>query len=103
MFCRSACSGWRRSAQLEAPHRLVPVLALDGALAGRVVLVARREIGIDLVRLGERAGRRRRQRRADQHGAEQRAGAGHRWATVFAFTSSGRIVSASLASATSFW
>jgi hypothetical protein len=28
---------------------------------------------------------------------------GHRWATVLALTSSGRIVSASLASATSFW
>src|SRR5438876_9041654 len=102
MFCRSASSGAYLRA-LENAHGLSPLFLLDRPLARGVVLVARGEIGIRLVGIGGGDRGERRDRRAQQARAKEPHEPPHSAANFFALTSSGRAVSASFASARSFW
>ena len=87
----------------EKAHRLGPVADVNHLPARGVVFVTRGEIGIRFVRIGRGDRGEGHDRRTQQHCANETAEPDHRCANVFAFTSSGRAVSASFASAASFW
>ena len=103
---------------LEAPRRFTPVFAVDGLLASSLIGIARGQVGVGFVRLGESRPRRRKEKcrqrsqrkcqRQSQHRQPASAWSlaigerNHRLATkVRAAVTSGRAVSAFLASVSS--
>src|SRR4029450_2318810 len=88
---------------LEKARGLRPVLFLGRPLTRRVVLVTRYEIRIRIGRIGGSDRGECHDRRQKHAGANEAGATFHRIANFFALTSSGRAVSASLASPRRSW